>query len=64
MRKTSRSKKLLISVISEEVPHLSQKQQQKIAEILSEYIFLLDRGSIEEADKFIQKNYVQLVKII
>jgi DNA repair exonuclease SbcCD ATPase subunit len=61
MRKTSRSKKLLISVISEELPHLSQKQQQKIAEILSEYIFLLDRGSIEEADKFILslrlKNY-------
>lgn len=63
MRKTI-SKKLLIPIIREELPQLSQKQQQKIVEILSDYIFLLDKGQIEEADRFIQNNYEHLVNIL
>lgn len=63
MRKTV-SKKFLIPIIREELPQLSKKQQQKIVEILSEYILLLDKGQIEKADRFIQDNYEHLVNAI
>lgn len=64
MKKTSIPKELLISVIREELPQLSQEQQHKIAEILSDYVLLLHEGQIEEADRFVQENYKHLVKII
>lgn len=64
MRRTSISEKLLISFIGEELPQLSQRKQREIAEILSRYILLLNKGRIEEAEKLVLDNHKQLVKIL
>lgn len=64
MKKNLVANELLISAIKEELPQLSEKEQLKIAEILSKYIPLLDEGRIEEAYKLIRNNHKQLAKMI
>ena len=64
MKERSMDRKILISMIREELPLLSEEEQLEIAEILSNYIHLLDEGRIEEADNFILDNHKKLAKII
>jgi hypothetical protein len=63
---TDRNKlsELLLSVIGQELPLLSKDEQNKIAEMLSQYIRLLGEGKIEEVEAFIRKNYDLLVKTL
>ena len=55
---------LLLPIILQEFPLLEREEQVKLAEIISEYISLLDGGRIDESEDFLRKNHDLLVKLL
>ena len=64
MKEDKKSMKLLLSVIDERYPQLSNDEKSKFAKIITEHARLLNKAKIYEVEDLLLKNYEFLVEIL
>jgi len=58
------SRDVLLSVISDEYPQLTDDERRVLAKIISKYVELLEDSKIEEVAEYLNANYDILVKLL
>ena len=64
MNKQTNSKNVLLSIINDEYPGLTENEGRALAEIVSKYLELLEESRIEEVVDYLYANYDILVKLL
>jgi len=64
MKRPTDGRDVLLEVISEEYPNLTQDEKLVLVKTVSKYFGLLEKSKIEEVANFVYDNYDTLVKLL
>jgi hypothetical protein len=64
MKRPTDGRDVLLEVISEEYPNLTQDEKLVLVKVVSKYFGLLEKSKIEEVANFVYDNYDTLVKLL